>query len=577
MSPKLKPLLLPQLVEARDQRRRWEVQQVSPQAECDFSYVYYTTNSSSSDITSPVTPTFSAKGHFRHSSSTSSIDLPPQLLPLQDSPVSPTQTSHPKSTAKRSLPDVQEEPMEPNGDDNDMDHFGLYSCLCDEPCQHRNSSDGMVFHGNLVSDYDLDDYDIGFLSDGDVSVDSRYSKKTKTGTSSPFTGLTSRIGARLPSMDRWKPSKPSNRWGNPMLSPATELSRESVALSGAPSSRSSSMSAPSRQVPDRNESSILPTPALSFYESTESVNRLPAPIDIELANGDRLPSMERERGLATTPLLPPLMTSPLSAPPPSESPLQSPTVAPSPVATEVHSPPPSIISFPRPSLSTKPSMSSFRFGPNSPDLPLPLPAILQEHDEWSDRLGHANFTITPQPYIPEAVNIEALRQLRTDWDAARCNYTKHLVRTGENYGETSKIYGLTEAKWAETEKRWRSTHEELMEQIVRATKSAPPSTSASRSRSRGRGRGRSHSGSAALLGRPPTDDVFAGMQWRRLEESLPSAIPRMLDADGKFPARGDEDIVGPMQRDEVMVRAHSEERKGARFWKNLAGKVGLRK
>ena len=130
MSPKLKPLLLPQLVEARDMRRRWEVQQVSPQAECDLSYVYYTTNSSSSDVTSPVTPTFSAKGHFRHSSSTSSLDLPPQLQQVQDCPVSPTQQSHQKTTAKRSLPDVQEEPMEPCEEDTVMDHFGLYSCLC---------------------------------------------------------------------------------------------------------------------------------------------------------------------------------------------------------------------------------------------------------------------------------------------------------------------------------------------------------------------------------------------------------------------------------------------------------------
>lgn len=572
MSPKLKPLLLPQLVEARDQRRRWEVQTSSPQVECDLSHVYYTTNSSSSDITSPVTPTFSAKGHYRFSSSTSSLDLPPQL---QETPVSPTQSTHPKtnSATKRQLPDVQEEePMEPVQDT--VDHYGLYSCLCDEPCEHHNSSDGMYLHGNFIGDYDID-YDMGFLSDGDGSSSPRYNKKSKTSSDSPLSGLTSRIGARLPGMNRWKSQ---SRRGNPMFSPANELSLESVVLSRAPSSRSSSMSAPSRQVPDRtNETSVLPTPALSFYESTESVNRIPAPIDIELANGDRRGSLERDRELATTPLLPPLLTSPLSQPPP-ESPLQSPTVAPSPTATEVHSPPPSIVSFPRPSLSTKPSISSFRHGPNSPDLPLPLPSIMQEHDdEWSDRLGHANFTITPQPYQPEAVNMEALRQMRSDWDAARCNYTKHLVRTGENYGETSKIYALTEAKWVETEKRWRSTHDDLMEQIVSLTKSAPPSTSGSRSRSRGRGRLRSSSGSAALMGRPPTDDVFAGMQWRRLEDGLPSAIPKILDADGKFPARGDEDIVGPMQRDEVMVRAQSEERKGARFWKNLAEKVGLRK
>jgi hypothetical protein len=203
--------------------------------------------------------------------------------------------------------------------------------------------------------------------------------------------------------------------------------------------------------------------------------------------------------------------------------------------------------------------------------------MLQEHDEWSDRLGHANFTIFPQPYQPEAVNMDALQQLRNDWDAARCNYTKHLVRTGENYGETSKIYALTEAKWANIEKRWRATHDALMAQIAEATSSAPGSTSTSRSRSRGRGRARANSGGSILGRPPPMDEVFAGMQWKRLEDGLPSAIPRLVDADGKFPARGDEDIVGPMQRDEVMLRTHSEERRGARFWKSLVGKVGLRK
>lgn len=125
MSPILKPLILPQLVQ---ERRKWDVQQVN--AECDLSYVYYTANSSSSDVASPVTPTFSPKGHFRMSSSTSSLDLAPQL---NESPVSPTQSVHPKAP-KRLLPDVQEEPLEPEHEEHDNpdieDHFDLYSCLC---------------------------------------------------------------------------------------------------------------------------------------------------------------------------------------------------------------------------------------------------------------------------------------------------------------------------------------------------------------------------------------------------------------------------------------------------------------
>jgi len=210
------------------------------------------------------------------------------------------------------------------------------------------------------------------------------------------------------------------------------------------------------------------------------------------------------------------------------------------------------------------------------ELPLPLPAILQEHDEWSDRLGHANFTITPQPYKLEKVDSETITKFRSDWETARVNYTKHLVRTGENYGQTSKIYGLTEAKWAEIEGRWKTAYEGAIKQAIPNTCSDGYMV-ASRSRSRGRGRGRSGSASASIMGRPANDDFFAEMQWQRIEDNLPSAVPRMLDAEGKFPARGDEDIVGPMHRAETMARSHSEEKHGAKFWKNLAEKVGLLK
>jgi len=138
MSPKLKPLILPQLVE---ERRKLEVQQAVAltasttitTADADLSNVYYTTNSSSSDVASPVTPTFSTRGHLRYSSSTSSLELPPACA---DSPASPTQSAH--KVGKRLLPDVQEEPMEreelvERDDDTTVlpERFGLYDCLCE--------------------------------------------------------------------------------------------------------------------------------------------------------------------------------------------------------------------------------------------------------------------------------------------------------------------------------------------------------------------------------------------------------------------------------------------------------------
>lgn len=116
-----------------------------------------TLNSSSSDLATPLTPTFSHHGgnHLRYASSTSSLDLQQSFSSTcSDSPVSPAQqpqtaaspvipataapTSAPPSV-KRLLPDVQEEPLERDENDCDDrtmtrltdDQFdSLYDCLC---------------------------------------------------------------------------------------------------------------------------------------------------------------------------------------------------------------------------------------------------------------------------------------------------------------------------------------------------------------------------------------------------------------------------------------------------------------
>ncbi|KAF4781315.1 hypothetical protein HER10_EVM0010247 [Colletotrichum scovillei] len=562
MSPRLKPLLLPQLVE---ERRKFEEQQPEfPEGEMDRQYVYYTTNSSSSDVASPVTPTFSARGHLRYSSSSSSLDLPPTCV--NESPSSPTSTIHTKSS-KRPLPDVQEEPLERDELDESTilaEPFDLYNCLCDEPCIHHESSE--TLNSVYPAGFDID-YDLGFSSDGDFT--STLDRK-RSGTESPFSGLATRLGSRFPHLSRWKSTKRAQL----TASPTTELTFENAhpISRAASSSRSSSLSGPTRQILDRLNEYSVPTPATSFWESSESVDS-PAPIDIEKANNER-ESIERDRALAATPLLPPLLMNS----PPTEvshpSPLQSPSVDPSTLSLEIPSPQP-MTQISTPSLSAKPSVSSFRHVQSSQELPIGFPSIVQDHDEWSDRLGHANFTITPQPYQPVEADMETLRLFRADWEAARVSYTKHLVRTGENYSETSKIYALTEAKWAETEKNWRAFHEQTMDRIEAANKSSSQRPGSSRSRSRGRVR--ASSGGSAILRRPTQDDAFASMQWRRLEDGLPTAIPRLVDAEGKFPERGDEDIVGPMERDTKMIRSRSEERKGGRFWRNLAEKVGIRR
>ncbi len=133
MSPKLKPLLLPQLVE---ERRKLEVQQNGSDGE--LTYVFLADSaSSSSDIGSPVTPTFSSRsGHLRYSSSSSSIDLMAPSSSCSETPASPTQLAHSAKSSKRPLPDVQEDPLEREEEEETtlIPHpEELYDCLCKDP------------------------------------------------------------------------------------------------------------------------------------------------------------------------------------------------------------------------------------------------------------------------------------------------------------------------------------------------------------------------------------------------------------------------------------------------------------
>lgn len=556
MSPQLKPLLLPQLVE---QRRIHETQVQQGTGEGDQTFVYYSQrlSSSSSDLASPSpeTPTFS-RSQSRYSGSTSSLEQLSGSSATSESPASPA-PGQPGSVSKSSkslLPDVQEDPLREEEDVTpvaDSDKFGLYDCLCDEPCVHRDGESGTGIGASfsyLGCPADMDYYyDVGFLSDGDFNVGER-PKKQHTGADSPF----GRFGARLSGLSRWKSNSKRSRF---TFSPASDPSVDQVtgrsrAASRAASSRSSSISAPARHVPDRtNEPPLPPTPALSFYESTDSIV-LSSCHEIDQANAGK--SLERERAMAATPLLPPLLTENLNAMEEAVSPLQSPTVAGPPMQETPN--------YPTPPLSSRPSVSSFYPGPPvaqmvmsplaSPgsELPSPIPNLI-EHDEWSDRLGHANFTITPRPHHPTTGNLEALSSLCADWDLARVNYTRHLCRTGEHYGTTSTTYQLTQAKWAEIERQWLSIHDKLIESIISA-------------------------------GDQEAEADVAELRRGRQEDVQPSAIPKMLEAEGKFPERGDVDIVGPMQRAAVMIRDLSpiDDKRNVTTWlKSLVGKVSLRK
>lgn len=139
MSPGLKPLLLPQLVEQRKQDEALQVQYVHKctiDADPVPTGMYSVDDASLSDTTSPVTPTFSQRGggHLRYSSSsTSSLDL--VLVPsCTDTPASPTpQTQvtsqgHSAPLTSRLLPDVEEE------DGYERDEEAPGGATLTEPC-----------------------------------------------------------------------------------------------------------------------------------------------------------------------------------------------------------------------------------------------------------------------------------------------------------------------------------------------------------------------------------------------------------------------------------------------------------
>ncbi|KAI1088732.1 hypothetical protein F5B19DRAFT_410067 [Rostrohypoxylon terebratum] len=523
MSPKLRPLQLPLLVEERRKREEEEAAQREVDVDIDVPYNLYTTDSYSSDTTSPVTPTFSARGHLRCSSSMSSFDL--ATVASTDSPSSPTQTA--QNSNKRVLPNVQEEPIEydeSDGSEIDFDDASeLYQCLCDEPCIHQNT-DLVQSTSNFCTETRGAEYDAGFFSDGDFSFSLRSSlKRRRDGSESPFAGISQRLGSRFPSFTRWKSSsKPSS-----ISSPVSDFGfdQQPSMPRTSSSSRSSSRSTPSRLY---SNEPIPPTPALSRNGSNE---RMPLDVTMDARKATELLfAIQHERKQSMASLLPSMITStPAEYVLEQSSPLESPrvTCAPSLFADEAYET--GMIS---PPLSAKNSHSSLRRMPNSMELPqLPAP------DAWSDRLGHANYTIVPKPYKPETISLCSLRQFRSDWETARINYTKHLARTGEHYGQTSKTYTLTEAKWAETQKDWRDLHDEIAEAVV-------------------------------------ASGVVT--ECEKFDEAMLTTVPRM-DAEGKFPERGDEDIVGPMVREATMMSLDGMDRKGPSFWRNLAGKVGLRK
>lgn len=366
------------------------------------------------------------------------------------------------------------------------------------------------------TDYDLAD-------DAQLDPESIFNLafKRQRASESSINNLTTRFGSRLPSLSRkWRHKRTGNSGSMDDSSPEPRLSR-------ANSTRAPSLAGSCIELPDPQDAQLPPTPARSIFND-DTVDPLSSTIDVQKANAPN--DGDDAEAKASTPLLPPIMAQfPLHIKDvPFQSPLQSPTVAQSPTAADhelpfsanspVHTPP--LPGLPSPPLSTKPSISSFQrqrgLSQLLPSSEIPPIRIADHNDEWSNLLGHANFTIQPEPYLPDQFDLVACKRLRSGWDLARCNYTKHLMRTGEHYGATSKIYRLTEQKWAGIDGLWKRN----IDLCISLT--ADNGFEAELSRSQG-----SVAEPAPLM-------------------KLPSLHGPL--SEGKFPKLGDENIVGPMEQ-----------------------------
>ncbi|KAI9696965.1 MAG: hypothetical protein M1836_004926 [Candelina mexicana] len=496
----MRPFLLPLLVEARKSSE-------STFTDTDFmdtsTYSASGPNTSSSlsspsELPSPVTSTFSTRGHSRYPSSSSS---------LASSPILHDQTDL-LAARKRSLADVKEEPLER---EESWETFA-------EPDSFSGSFYPAV-------GYDLMD---GFSNDAEFPVSD--TKKARTGES-PLLNFASRMGGRLPSIARRRKGRRTGKPGS-----VARGGRDHIP-SSATSTRSSSMTGSFIQTPERSDAQYPPSPIRSSFGEREDVTI--APIDVEKA---RLENEEHdaERRLASTPLLPPVMrkASAMNQTEPSvKSPLQSPAVADSPDPFSMANTPlgsPQLSRLPSPPLSTRPSISSLhrRRAEHiliSPEIP-PI-VIADPNDEWANKLGHANYNIQPEPYIPTDFDLDACEQMRANWDLARGNYMKHLVRTGEHYGVTSKTYKLTEEKWAEVDAHWKKNNDIAIAKLAEK-----------------------------------------GINPNALQETVAEQTTRIPSlngpcSDGKFPKLGDEDIVGPMVQ--IASQAHHRPSRRAAFLKFL--------
>ena len=352
---------------------------------------------SSASASSPVTPTFSNRSHSRWPSSTSSLATTP------DSPVNVT---------KSPLHDLVEDPAE--REDAFFDGSGESDeplCICDTPfCEHRRTVSQSAVLPRAAAEWAPDDS----LTDVDLSTQGSV-KRRKSGELAHDRSF-ARLSRHLPSLSRrWRDHQPTTSLSSPSVRSAPPSRSSSVRISSLQQSLAGQLeprgavTSPGTPVESQARDSVLTTRAQALY----------TPVDIKMPTVED--PIDREQ-LASTPLLPPMFTEHKHESRESiQSPLQSPTVAEAsgtfsyantPVGTPV------LPGMPTPPLSSKPSVTSFhmpRSGHVVPAAEIPSMTIAEEDDSWAAQLGHANFHITPEPWMPAICDSRSCKHLLEDW------------------------------------------------------------------------------------------------------------------------------------------------------------------
>lgn len=488
---------------------------MSTQVQGHQTHQKHLSNSSSisADSYSPNLSLFSSRPYTRFSGSSSS-----SLGPRDEDGLPPS---------KSYLTDVMEEPQER------LEYVDQQSSQHDEADEALDSFGDLTLESLSPISYGLDD-----SQHNDVGLEPlRVLKSRRSTLDSPLPSVFHRASSL--SLSRKLRAMPSMELHHEARSHSDEQLRHRT------NSESSALSTPSDTL-KFDCHWFPPSPARTEFDERQMESR-PEPIDIARAN---LHVGEELRAQSTTPLLPPMLKAHARSVSPVNSPLQSPTVASSsrnssaehiPIE-HVLSPTGTYRDYPSPPLSHQPSMSSvcgtivpqeFHFVP-----------LDQPEDKWSHILGHANFFISPEPYVPEIFDGAAYEELCQKWQCARQQYAKHLIRTQDNYGPTSQVYRFTEEKWAEIEQTWKRNMEAVLDNLKKS------------------------------------DGLFSlHMEMQRVRSVQ---LPKLDDSDGKFPDLGDEDIVGPMNVAPGACAGtsdrgrNSDKKKG--FWqacRDMAGKAGL--